>query len=203
MVFLDRTTDNEFFEALEQGMKKTASFEGNLRDSRIQKVSEHLEMAEHCLAQAGMVKEAQMVAVLREVCDDPATEGLTPEKMLANLETKGWVFNADDHDPDSCAADDCAYCSEGKEPQLSQDELKSLRKMLSSDESDAMDSDAKEGLEEMFEDMEGADRKEMLKRLNEKFQKYCDEQCNEPRIYSGLFCFYNNSLYIMGSDSLK
>jgi len=169
MVFLDRTTDNEFFETLEQGMKKTASFEGNLRDSRIQKVSEHLEMAERCLAQAGMVKEAQMVAVLREVCDDPATDGLTPEKMLANLETKGWIFNADDHDPDSCAADDCAYCSEGTEPQLSQNELKSLRKMLSSDESDAMDSDAKEGLEDMFEDMEGADRKEMLKRLNEKF----------------------------------
>ena len=32
-----------------------------------------------------------------------------------------------------------------------------------------MDSDAKKGLEVMFEDMEVGGRKEMLKRLNDKF----------------------------------
>jgi hypothetical protein len=168
-MFFDKQTDDEFFTALEQNMKKTASFEGNLKDSRMTKVSEHLAYAAACLKQAGLRKEAQMVAVIRDVCEDPAMQGLTPEKMLANLETKGWVFNADDHDPDNCAAEDCAACSEGKQPQLSQSELKRLRTLLKSDESDAMDSDAKEGLEEMFDDMESGDRKDMLRRLNDKF----------------------------------
>jgi len=168
-MFFDKQTDDEFFAALEQNMKKTASFDNNLKDTRINKVLGHLSYAAMCLEQAGLRKEAQMVAVLKEVCEDPAMEGLTPDKMLENLETKGWVFNADDHNPDNCAAEDCSYCSEGKESQLSQSELKRLRKLLTSDKSDAMDSDAKKGLEEMFEDMEDGDRKEMLKRLNDKF----------------------------------
>lgn len=168
-MFFDKLTENEFYAAVEQNMKKTASFEENLGSSRIDKVLGHLSYAAICLEQAGMRKEAQMIAVIKDVCEDPAMQSLTPEKMLENLETKGWVFNTDDHDPDSCAAEDCAYCSEGQQPQLSQDELKKLRKLLTSDNSDAMDSDAKEGLEDMFGDMESGDRKDMLRRLNDKF----------------------------------
>jgi hypothetical protein len=167
-MFFDKLTSDEFFSSLEQNMKKTASFEENLTDSRLNKVLGHLSYAAICLEQAGLRKEAQMVAVLKDVCEDPAMEGLTPEKMLSNLETKGWMFNADDHDPDSCAAEDCAACAEGDEPQLSQSELKKLRNLLS-DKSEAMDGDAKEGLEDMFGDMDAGDRKEMLRRLNDKF----------------------------------
>lgn len=138
-MFFDKQTDDEFFSALEQNMKKTASFEDNLSTTRLNKVLGHLAYAAICLEQAGLRKEAQMIVVLKEICEDPAIDGLTPEKMLENLETKGWVFNSGDHDPDSCTTEDCSYCADGKEPQLSQGELKKLRKLLRSDKSDAMD----------------------------------------------------------------
>jgi len=167
MLFLDHTTENEFFLSLKQGIKKNASFNEDLIESKIKKASSYLTYAAICLEQAGFKKEAQMITVLEEACSDPATEGLTPENMLSNLEEKGWVFN-DSDEGCSCKKDDCAMCLEGEQPQLSQSELSKLRKILG-DESSAMDGDAKEGLTDMFGSMEKEDRKEMLKRLNKDF----------------------------------
>lgn len=131
MIFLDKTTEDDFFSSLESNMKKTASFEKNLSKSRLESVASHLSEAAFFLKNAGLNKEAQMVLTLQEVCLDPATEDLDSESMLKNLEEKGWVFNAEDeHCADTCEADDCSMCSEGAEPQLSQSELKKLRKLL-------------------------------------------------------------------------
>jgi len=38
------------------------------------------------------------VTVLKGVCEDPHTKGLTSKQMLKNLAEKGIVFNADDND---------------------------------------------------------------------------------------------------------
>lgn len=169
-MFLDETTENEFFASLEKGMHKHASFEENMQDDRMSSVAAYLTLAAKQLQNANLVKEAQMVMKVKEVCDDSASKGLTPTKMLKNLAEKGWVFNADDgHDPDVCDIDDCGMCSEGEEPQLRQDELKSIRHMLESDSNQDMDSGDKQGIEGMFENMDPEDRKSMLQRLNEMF----------------------------------
>src|SRR5271165_2340609 len=41
---------------------------------------------------------------------DPATKGLTGEKMVSNLKEKGWVFNAEDHNDADDHTDGC-MCS--------------------------------------------------------------------------------------------
>lgn len=204
MKFLDPISENDFFSSLQDNLKKTSSFENNLFEKRASALVSNLRNAQNCLIRAGLHKEAQMVAVLESVCSDPATQGLDSNKMLKNLEEKGWVFNAEDgeflnkglkdlfnslsdkqqkkvvdhlngkevkgdnkvepnedtlskgllemldsmsdkqqklvkeflsdsHEADSCMAEDCSMCQEGKEPQLSQKELKKLRNLLKSE----------------------------------------------------------------------
>jgi hypothetical protein len=129
-MFLDKTTEAEFFTSLEKNLNTNYSFDKNLQDKRAADVEMYLKHAASALARAGLRKEAECVVMISSNVKDPATKDLTPEKMCDNLKEKGWVFNADDHDVDTCVAKDCAQCDVGKQPQLSQVELKKLRSML-------------------------------------------------------------------------
>lgn len=95
-MFFDKVSENEFFSQLDREMQKTASFDQSYHSEKKKEMIGHLAYAAVCLEQAGLTKEAQMVLHLKETCEDPALEGLDSEKMLENLKTKGWVFNADD-----------------------------------------------------------------------------------------------------------
>ena len=96
MTFLEKSNESDFWDALETGIKKNASFEGNLRQDEINKALNYLKKAAASLNQLGLKKEAQMVAVLKNVCEDPSTKNLDSARMLKNLEEKGIVFDAND-----------------------------------------------------------------------------------------------------------
>ena len=97
-MFFDKSTEPDFWAALESGMRKNASFEEDLEKEQINKALNYLSSAAASLNLVGLKKEAEMVMVLKDVCeDDEATEGLNSAKMLKNLAEKGWVFNADDN----------------------------------------------------------------------------------------------------------
>lgn len=129
-MFLDKTTEEEFFASLDENLDKQHSFNDDLHDRRASDINAYLKHAASALARAGLRKEAECVEMVAIELSDPAVRELTSEKMLNNLEHKGWVFNADDHNADSCMATDCMYCEEGQQPQLSQEELVKLRKLL-------------------------------------------------------------------------
>jgi hypothetical protein len=96
-MFIKKPDESEFWAALEGGMRKNASFEKDLEKEQYNRALNHLSSAAASLNLAGLKKEADMVMVLKDVCeDDEATEGLSSAKMLKNLAEKGWVFNADD-----------------------------------------------------------------------------------------------------------
>lgn len=67
-----------------------------------EKAVQHLLQAAEILEDLGFTKQAIGITEILErfawevPSTDPATSGLTPEKMVANLEQTGWVFNADD-----------------------------------------------------------------------------------------------------------
>jgi len=133
MRFLDKTGADEFFASLEKNLNEQHSFEDNLHDRRVADVQVCLKNAASALRRAGLIKEAQCVAVI----SDKATGDYSPAQLVQFLADEGWTFPpakdmglAKDHNPDTCEAEDCAYCSEGKEPGLSQQELKQLREML-------------------------------------------------------------------------
>lgn len=125
-MFFDKFSEDDFMASVAENLQKRYALDDTLKAARKARFNEHLELAAKSLHQAGLRKEAQMVVTLQEMSNDPATDKLSPEKMIDNLKEHGWVF----HDPDSCTADDCAQCSDGPQPQLSQDELKRLRSLL-------------------------------------------------------------------------
>lgn len=97
MMFIVKPDESEFWATLEGGMRKNASFEENLEKEQINKAINYLSSAAASLNLVGLKKEAEMVMVLKDVCEgDEATAGLDSETMLKNLAEKGWVFNADD-----------------------------------------------------------------------------------------------------------
>ena len=122
--------DDEFLSSLEDNLKKQYSFNENLYNQRISKLKEHLLKAATSLHKAGLNKESECIVMISQELDDPYLEGLDSDKMLKNLEEKGWVFNTDDHNVDRCMVDDCMQCLEDKQPQLSQKELKKLRALI-------------------------------------------------------------------------
>jgi len=97
-MFLDKTTDDEFFASLQKGLEKAHAFEDDLQGDQIKEALHCLAVAAQSLNNVGLVKEAKMVETLKLVCEDPPTKNLTSAKMLKNLEEKGWVFNAKDRD---------------------------------------------------------------------------------------------------------
>ena len=126
-MFFDKQSADEFFQSLNEELQKQYSFEDDLQNKRAEQLNFYLSKASENLQALGLVKEANMVNILNKFSADKATKNLTPEKMMNNLKEYGWVF----HNPDSCTDDDCAYCNDkSPEPQLSQAELKTLRKLL-------------------------------------------------------------------------
>lgn len=106
-------------------LELAASMEQNLVGNTIEKHAEglnklataidHLNDAAETFDDLGLEKEAEVLTTLLEVLagkkskkkskrkvkkTDPATKGLTADKMLSNLKEKGWVFNANDQKHD-------------------------------------------------------------------------------------------------------
>jgi hypothetical protein len=94
---------------------------------------DHLNDAAETFDNLGMNKEAEALTTFLEIIagkktkkkskpskskkkpskskkSDPATKGLTGEKMVENLKHKGWVFNAEDHNDANDHTDGC-MCS--------------------------------------------------------------------------------------------
>jgi len=94
---------------------------------------DHINDAAETFDHLGMNKEAEALTTLLEIIagkkskkkskpskskkkpskskkSDPATKGLTGEKMVSNLKEKGWVFNAEDHNDADDHTDGC-MCS--------------------------------------------------------------------------------------------
>jgi len=111
-MFIEKSNEPDFWAVLEKGMRKNASFEDDLRMGQINEALNHLSNAAASLNLVGLKKEAKMVAVLKDVCEDPHTCGLTSEDMIENLKEKGIVFNADDQqvfeDEDDLEVEDSA-----------------------------------------------------------------------------------------------
>lgn len=97
-MFIVKPNESDFWTALESGMLKNASFDGNLEKEQVDKALDYLTSAAASLNNAGLKKEAEMVMVVKEMCSDPHTKDLTPEKMVKNLKEKGIMFDADDED---------------------------------------------------------------------------------------------------------
>jgi len=91
-MFIDKTTDDEFFAALQGGMKKAHSFDEELHEDQLKDALRCLATAAYSLNNAGLQKEAKMCATLQHVCEDPVTKNLTSAKMLKHLKDIGWVF---------------------------------------------------------------------------------------------------------------
>lgn len=98
--------------------------------NKFAKALDYLNSVAEIFDDLGLEKEAEAATILMEVVakkkkkpakkskkvkvnkkvkkTDPATKSLDSKKMVKNLEEKGWVFNADDHD-DSCK---CLMCDD-------------------------------------------------------------------------------------------
>ena len=134
MNFSTKTTEHEFFSSLEKEMKKAASFEESLEDNRLNSVLALLIEAQKQLSSVGLRKEAQQVAVIHKVVQDDKN----PEHYIQNLLQHGMMQDLDcsndSHNADTCQTADCGICSEGEQPQLSQDELSRLRSLLKTED---------------------------------------------------------------------
>ena len=95
-MFLEKSNESDFRTTLETGMRKNASFETDLRQEQINEALSHLAKAAATLSQLGLKKEAEIVMVLKDECEDPHTKNLTNAKMLKNLAEKGIMFDAQD-----------------------------------------------------------------------------------------------------------
>ncbi len=108
-----------------------------------------LTEAEGQLRSAGLEKAAQQVAVVHKVVQ----EDKNPEHYINNLLQHGMM---QDLDCSNDAGPDTSSCSEGEQPQLSQDELKRLRGILnpSSESEEAPKEESKEPKEPKEESKE-------------------------------------------------
>lgn len=96
-MFFGKQDEKEFFEELESNLLNNHNLENSLLEKRKEAVLEYLNDAAFLLKSAGLNEEVKVLCKLaQEVYEPASTEGLTSEKMLHNLEEKGWVFNADD-----------------------------------------------------------------------------------------------------------
>lgn len=97
MNFLKKSSVDEIEESLSTNIDNINSSKEREEQAKIQMVLASLHEAADLLDRADLEKEADVVTTLLMVlADDAATSGLTSEKMLKNLEEKGWVFNTDD-----------------------------------------------------------------------------------------------------------
>jgi hypothetical protein len=93
---------NEFTTELEKNLQRVEQAPVIERHAQQEKGIQHLLKAAEILEDMGLIRPAAGITQILEKfawevpSNDPATNGLTPEKMIANLEEKGWVFNAED-----------------------------------------------------------------------------------------------------------
>lgn len=106
---------------------------------------------------------------------DPATKGLSSEKMVSNLKEKGWVFNADDisyardeEDDDYCSCNDNAYADDFDDDSYSYD--------INFEESDPEDDD----LDRLMKAYEHSNHGERLQRLDLEGNDFEDERDTLP-----------------------
>lgn len=92
----------DFAKELEKNLQQVEQAPLMERQAKQKKGIQHLLKAAEILEDMGLDKHAEGITQILEKFawevpnNDPATSGLTPEKMIANLEEKGWVFNAED-----------------------------------------------------------------------------------------------------------
>lgn len=95
-MFIKNCSEDDFFKSLESNLNKESNRDKIRRDNLLKKAKAYLEKAaEHC-EHAGCDDDAVLIRVVHKLRPDDSTKGLTPKKMLENLATKGWMFNADD-----------------------------------------------------------------------------------------------------------
>jgi len=98
-MFFNKQSENEFLSDLESELIKLQNKkEAHSKNNTKYKILSYLNKAANILNENNLKKEAQLILMVSKKLDDPATEGLTSEKMLENLKNKGWVFNVDDVD---------------------------------------------------------------------------------------------------------
>lgn len=102
MLFIKNASYDDFTAELERNLQQAEAAPIIERQSYQKKAVQHLLEAAAILDDIGLEKQAANITKILEKFawevpqSDPATQGLTPEKMVSNLEQKGWVFNADD-----------------------------------------------------------------------------------------------------------
>lgn len=102
MLFVKNASYDDFAVELEKNLQQAELAPLAEKQSYQEKAVQHLLRAAALLDDLGLEKQASVVTKILECFawevpqNDPATSGLTPEKMVSNLEQKGWVFNADD-----------------------------------------------------------------------------------------------------------
>jgi hypothetical protein len=103
-MFLDRTTEDEFFISLEKNLNTNYSFDKNLQDKRAADVEMYLKHAASALVRAGLRKEAECVVMILDECKGTKPKSKPDsENLLKNLKNTGTLFSSeefstDDHD---------------------------------------------------------------------------------------------------------
>lgn len=95
---------NEFAAELEKNLQQVEQAPLVEKQAKQERAVQHLLKAAEILEDMGLDKQASGITQILERFawevpkSDSATSGLTPEKMVSNLEHSGWVFNAKDGD---------------------------------------------------------------------------------------------------------
>lgn len=103
-MFLKNAAYDGFTAELEENLYKVAQAPLVRKYAYQEKALKHLLIAAELLDEVGFEKHASIITSIMEKFawevpqSDPATSNLTSEKMVSNLEEKGWVFNVDDGD---------------------------------------------------------------------------------------------------------
>lgn len=105
-MFLKKSSYDEFTTELEIKLQQVKTAPDVEKIARESKAIKNLIAAANLLDEMGLEKQAAEITEIIEkfawhdpaidVANDPAVKGLTEEKMLENLKTKGWVFNTDE-----------------------------------------------------------------------------------------------------------
>jgi hypothetical protein len=100
-MFLKKSNVGELASALESNLTNLQTSNLTRYQQRQTAVLQCLETAANLFDEVGLEKEASVITslMMKLAENDPATSGLTDEKMLKNLEEKGWVFNVSDGQP--------------------------------------------------------------------------------------------------------
>ncbi len=96
-MFVKKVSKSEFLDELEKNLTDQDNFMKIANNKIISTVVENIKYASEILLELGLPEESEVLNELSGTLSaDPATDGLTSEKMLENLQEKGWVFNVDD-----------------------------------------------------------------------------------------------------------